>query len=289
MGRKATSIKRQIELLEERGMVLGYDEPKIKDFLLDIGYYRLGFYWQPFEIDEDHKLAPGTKFSDVIALYYLDVDLRNILSRYLNRIEINFRTKLVYYVSNKYKTSPTWFVDASAMSSSYISNFSKYYDEDFIRNNKPIKNHHKNYINDRYAPAWKTIEFFTFGGILKTFTSLKDEEIKKRIAGCYDIRDVNKFINFMTTIKQVRNVCAHSAVIFDFHTPRGINRIPAFAFNDNNRHSLDSSIKVILYILSQISTTRHDEMKKDIDTLFNKHADNESLKNIIETKMGYKF
>lgn len=289
MGRKATSIDRQIELLQERGMVLDYEVPKIKEFLLDIGYYRLGFYWQPFEIDAKHTLNPGTKFSDIIALYYLDVDLRNILSRYMNRIEINFRTKLVYYVSNKYKTSPTWFVDASAMSNTYIQNFNKYYDDEFIRNNKPIKNHHKNYINDRYAPAWKTIEFFTFGGILKTFTSLKDEEIKKRIAGCYDIRDVKKFINFMTTIKQVRNVCAHSAVIFDFHTPRGINRIPAFEFNDNNRHSLDSSIKVILYILSQISTTRHDEMQEDIDRLFNKHAENAVLKDIIESKMGYNF
>lgn len=289
MGRKATSINRQIELLEERGMVLDYEKSKIKEFLLDIGYYRLGFYWQPFEIDKDHNLNPNTKFSDVIALYYLDVDLRNILSRYLNRIEINFRTKIIYYVSNKYKSSPTWFVDASAMSNTYIQNFSNFYDDEFIRNNKPIKNHHKNYINDRYAPAWKTLEFFTFGGILKTFTSLKDEGIKTRISDCYDIKDVKKFVNFMTTLKQVRNVCAHSAVIFDFQTPRGINRIPAFAFNDNNRHSLDSAIKVILYILSQISTTRSKEMKRDIDVLFKKYSDNDSLKNIVETKMGYKY
>nr|WP_236013912.1 Abi family protein [Capnocytophaga bilenii] len=27
-----------------------------------------------------------TKFSDVVALYYLDVDLRNILMRYINRL-----------------------------------------------------------------------------------------------------------------------------------------------------------------------------------------------------------
>lgn len=123
--------------------------------------------------DEEHNFKAGAKFSNVISLYYLDADLKNLLSRYLNRIEINFRTKLVYYVSNKYKDSPTWFVDSAAMSSNYISDFDKYYNAEFIRDNKPIKKHHQKYINDRYAPAWKTIEFFTFGGILKIFTSLK--------------------------------------------------------------------------------------------------------------------
>lgn len=289
MGRKATSIDRQIELLRERGMDLDLEDKKIKEVLLDIGYYRLGFYWQPFEIDNDHKLAEGTKFSDVISLYYLDVDLRNILSRYINRIEINFRTKLVYYVSNKYKRSPTWFVDPAAMSSKYILDFDRYYDDEFKRNNKPIKKHHSNYLNDKYAPAWKTIEFFTFGGILKTFTSLKDDEVKQRITGCYDIKDVKKFINFMTTIKQIRNVCAHSAVIFDFKTPRGINRVPAFDFNNNDRHSLDSAIRVIFYILSQISRSRSEEMQANINELFNKHKHNQALKDIIETKMGYSY
>ncbi|MAN25813.1 Abi family protein [Mesonia sp.] len=289
MGRKATSIDKQVELLKNRNMVLDWDKEKIKEILLDIGYYRLGFYWQPFEIDDQHNLEVGTKFSNIVNLYYLDVDLRNLLSKYINRIEINFRTKLVYYVSNKYKESPTWFVDNQVMSRNYIANFDKYYDEEFKRNNKPIKKHHEKYINDKYAPAWKTIEFFTFGGILKIFSSLKDDGIKERISNTYDIRDVRKFINFMTTIKQVRNVCAHSAVIFDFNTPRGINRIPAFSFNDNNRHSLDSSMKVIKYVLSQISGRRSDDMESDINNLFGDNSGNPVIKNIIESKMGYRY
>ena len=46
--KSATSIDMQIELLKERGMTFG-DEKKAKENLLDIGYYRLGFYWFPFE------------------------------------------------------------------------------------------------------------------------------------------------------------------------------------------------------------------------------------------------
>ena len=79
MGRVATSITKQIEILKSRNMDFDMEEYKVKEILLDIGYYRLGFYWNPFEIDEKHNFKKGTKFSDVVNLYYLDVDLRGIL------------------------------------------------------------------------------------------------------------------------------------------------------------------------------------------------------------------
>lgn len=100
MGNIATNTIEQIACLKKRGMVLDYEESKIKEYLLDIGYYRLGFYWHPFEIDKNHNFKESTKFSDVIKLYYFDVDLRNLLLKYTSRIEINFRTKVVYYMSN---------------------------------------------------------------------------------------------------------------------------------------------------------------------------------------------
>lgn len=120
MGGIATSIIKQIEILESRGMIFDLEEEKIKEILLDIGYYRLGFYWNPFEIDAEHNFIKATKFSDVVSLYYLDVDLRSIFTKHLNRIELNFRTKLIYYVSNKYKNSPTWFIDSKVMTKDFI-------------------------------------------------------------------------------------------------------------------------------------------------------------------------
>src|SRR5690606_8084896 len=187
MGNKATKIEEQIQLLKDRGMVLEYPEEKVKELLLDIGYYRLGFYWNPFEIDDKHNFKSGTTFKNVVKLYYLDFDLRNLLTRYLTRIEINFKTKLIYYVSNQYNNSPTWFVDNQVMNSIFINSFDKHYNEKFIRNNKPIKKHHEKYINDRYAPAWKTLEFFTFGTVLTIYKNLKDEEIKKIIANDFGV------------------------------------------------------------------------------------------------------
>jgi hypothetical protein len=38
MGRKATNIDTQIQLLKDRGMILEYDEAKVKEFLLVLSH-----------------------------------------------------------------------------------------------------------------------------------------------------------------------------------------------------------------------------------------------------------
>lgn len=158
---------------------------KVKEHLLDIGYYRLGFYWYYFEIDHKHNFRDGTTFDDVIKLYYFDVDLRNILSKYLYRIEVHFRTQLVYYASNKYKNNPTWFIDESLVNNYFLDRLKDIYSEYFKKSNLPIRKHHEKYINDRYAPAWKTLEFFTFGQVFMLYRNLKDECLKAEIASVY--------------------------------------------------------------------------------------------------------
>ncbi len=266
MGNIATSFSEQIALLEKRGMTIDMEPNKVKEILLDIGYYRLGFYWHPFVIDENHNLFHGIKFSDIVNLYYLDVDLRNILTKYLNRIEINFRTKIVYYVSNKFKLSPTWFIDPKIVSQDFINDIDKYYSSDFKKSNKPIKKHHQKYLNDKYAPAWKTLEFFTFGVVLKIFKNLHDNYIKERISNIYGVKNMNKFISLIETLVLLRNTCAHGGVLFDLKIPKGISKIPEINYNNRDRHSLDSTIRVLIFILGKISVNRRNELIEEIES-----------------------
>jgi abortive infection bacteriophage resistance protein len=50
MGSKATKVEEQIKKLSDRGMVFEENGgiEKAKEILLDVGYYRLGFYWYYF-------------------------------------------------------------------------------------------------------------------------------------------------------------------------------------------------------------------------------------------------
>jgi abortive infection bacteriophage resistance protein len=289
MGKKATDVNAQIQLLKNRGMILDYDEAKIKEFLLDIGYYRLGFYWNPFEIDGAHNLQEGITFRNVIKLYYLDVDLRNILAKYINRIEINFKTKLTYYVSNKNENSPTWFVNNAVVNSNFIENFGRYYNGNFIKSNKAIKKHHQKYINDKYAPAWKKIEFLTFGTVLTLYKNLKDDDLKLQIANQFGIESLKKFTNLMETVLLVRSYCAHGDILFDLKTPKGIAVIPAIQFNGSDRNSLDACIKVVSYFLGVVSINRQDEMDKILTNKFLEHIDNNELKKIITESIKYQY
>ncbi|HRA72018.1 MAG TPA: Abi family protein [Flavobacterium sp.] len=287
MGAIATTVEEQIKKLTDRGMELDWGVEKAKEILLDIGYYRLGFYWNPFEIDKDHNFEKGTKFSNVVLLYYLDVDLKNILNKAINRIEINLRTQLIYIVSNEYPHFPTWFANRKVMSSKFVDEFPKYYDTKFKDKNKPIKKHHVNYPNDIYAPAWKTLEFLTFGSIYSIFYSIKDEKLKFKIAKSYGFNSVNTFRNFFQTIIFIRNICAHSGLLFDSNTPKEIATTPFFKFSNNNKHSLDSSIKVILYFLEKISTDRKSIIENEIGTLFDSFQNNDVVMKIITKKIGY--
>lgn len=195
MGNLAINISEQIKRLKKRGINFeGYSELKIKEILLDIGYYRLGFYWFDLKKDSNsHYFKEGTYFKTIIGLYYLDNDIRYILTKYLNRIEENFRTSLVYYVSNKYKEDPIWFSNDKIMLKSFITNFDKRYNDDFKQKHFVIKNHHKNHPTSKYAPAWKTLENFPFGSIFKIYESITDEQIKERISEKFGIKPINKF------------------------------------------------------------------------------------------------
>ncbi|WP_394776761.1 Abi family protein [Flavobacterium sp.] len=287
MGGIATSVEVQIQKLAVRGMELDWGEDKAKEILLDIGYYRLGFYWNPFEIDDDHNFVKGTKFSDAVKLYYLDIDLKNILNRALNRIEINLRTQLIYIVSNEYPQFPTWFANKRIIQSKFVDELPKYYDEKFKDKNKPIKKHHINYPNDIYAPAWKTLEFLTFGSIYSIFCSIKDENLQKKMARYYGFNSLNTFRNFFQTIIFIRNICAHSGLLYDCNTPKEISTTPFFKFNNNKKHSLDSAIKVILYFLEKISIDRKNIVEREITTLFDGFQDNDVIMRIITERIGY--
>jgi len=288
MGRIATSTIKQIEILRNRGMDLDFEESKINEILLDIGYYRLGFYWFPFEIDKDHNFEKGTLFSNVIKLYYLDADLRNVLLKYLKRIEVNFRTKLIYYISNKYKEDPIWYSNPKIMNNWFIKGLDeKLYTQKFKNENKQIKLHHQKYRNHIYAPTWKTFEFLTFGAIVTIFNSIKSEETQKEISKIYGLNNLNTFINFIYTIKFIRNICAHAGVVFDLNFPQGIYKIPKIKFNNKNNQSLDAGIKTMSYILGNISEDRKNEMNNEIEKLFSEHKENSVITKIITDKIGY--
>lgn len=270
----ATTIDEQISLLRSRGVTIN-DEEKAKEILMDIGYYRLGFYLFPFETsypkleNRTHNYLEGTDISNAVALYYFDFDLRNVLFRYINRVEIAFRTHLIFELSNKYKNEPTWFISPQVVKPKFIQNFdSEIYTPSF-RKNPTIQRHHKKYINDKYAPAWKTIEFMTLGNVIELYRNLKCINDKLTICKYFDINQTAVFENYMNAIRVVRNKCAHGSTLFDLKLFQSIKNGPAGRYSPGEANSLSAAIDVIVYMIGTISTNRQSELLASLNKISN--------------------
>lgn len=290
MNKKATTLEEQVSLLRKRGVEIECEE-KAKECLLDIGYFRLCSYLFPFEItyprysNRTHEVVAGTRLSDAVALYYFDFDLRNILNRYISRIEVSLRTYITYTLSNKYKTSPTWFVNPAIMTSSYIKDFDEVYQA--IKKKPVIRRHHQKYINDKYAPAWKTIEFMTFGNIENLYLNLKSPADKIDICRHFGVNQSAIFENYIKTVRNLRNICAHGGVLFDMRLPMSIKNGPAGRLARANGNNLCGALKVVEYLLERVSSNRLNDMRRDISnalTILYKH--NQELEATIKKTAG---
>ncbi|MBD5295391.1 MAG: Abi family protein [Bacteroides sp.] len=200
MGNKARTLDEQIALLQSRGMEIS-DIEKAKEVLLDVGYYRLGFYWFPFEKScpthqrRNHEFNTGANFNDAVKLYYFDYALRNILQKYITRIEVNFRTYLVYTISNIFE-------------------------------------------------------------------------------------------NYLDVVRCVRNTCAHGGLLYDIALYPLIRRGPANV-TGNERKRLYGALKVVGYLLKQVSENRAADYEKEVEELINKYATTPAIKSVLHQSSGF--
>ncbi len=291
----ATTIDQQIEQLQARGMEMDYELKRVKDILGDIGYYRLGFYWRSFDVkhgenskETEHRFKPGTKLSTVVNLYYLNYELRLLLLRFLHRVEINFRTKITYRLSRRYKDNPFWFCDENVMTEEYVSKFNKSIYKNIKFWNKPIKTHHRTYTDDDYAPAWKTIEFFDFGQTLNLFQELKYDFDRKMV-----IKDFPEFYNtnhFRTSVRsliELRNACSHGSVLFDYKGNHTLPSIKGVKFQEQAPKNFDSQLRLLSYFVEKISSNRKVDLHKRINVLFAEFSTTPEIEEIIKNEMGY--
>jgi len=93
----ALSFADQVRLLESRKLIVE-DRAATEETLSHISYYRLSAYFRPFRI-QDSEDFDGASFSDILAVYRFDKELRSLIDDALETIEIHFRTRLTYHLA----------------------------------------------------------------------------------------------------------------------------------------------------------------------------------------------
>lgn len=247
------------------------DNEKAKEYLRDIGYYRLGYYIFPFEktypkigSKRKREVVLGTTIEDVVAFYYYNMDLRNIMNKYLSRIEIAVRAAMVHELSSKYNTNPFWYVDKNIVNKDFIKKFKVVYDKN-IKCKEPIQRFHARY-RERFAPVWKTMEYTTFGNLENLYANLLNSTDQSLVSKHFGEPSVQKFGNYLSVMREVRNACAHSNVIVELALTNtiksGSKACPTMKRGMQN--TLGGALRIIGYMLRQISRNRALDMQNEI-------------------------
>ena len=217
----ATTIEYQITQLKLRGLQIK-DDKMAEHFLSNISYYRLEGYWWPMQSDKvRHTFKPNSRFEDVIALYNFDRELRLLIFDVIERIEVGFRSRVIYHLSHE--LTPWWFEDpnnfkdavAHVQSLTLIDRELQQSKDIFITDHK-VKYH----TDTRRPPAWKTFEVVSFGTLSKLYSNLKPNITSKDIVA-RELNLVNHTYlpSWLQTIAQIRNICAHHGRLWNKNLP----------------------------------------------------------------------
>ena len=108
--KQAIPLERQIDTLKQRGLIIA-DEAAAQQALDTISYFRLADYW--FHLEADHRthvFLPGSHFSEVLCCYRFDKELKALLFRAIQTIEVTVRSKIIKHIAPV--CGPFWFMDA---------------------------------------------------------------------------------------------------------------------------------------------------------------------------------
>ena len=210
------TIEEQIAILEDRGLLID-DKKEAQQILSNLNYYRLSAY--TLTLRKEDKFYAGIHFSDIMQIYYFDMELRAALMYLLENIEISMRTYIGYFHAKKY--GPLGYLEASAFENEeYFQKFTDDYTKAILEYGKKeiFVKHHKDAYDGKF-PIWVLIELLTLGSLSRLFKNLPKDlqnEICKSHYGKINSRYISNWLQGCTIL---RNICAHRGRLYNRQIP----------------------------------------------------------------------
>ena len=130
----------------------------------------------------------------------------------------------------------------------------------------------KHYINNYgYIPLWVLVKVLSFGIVSELFSILKKED-QYDIVELYDL-DVNVFTNYLSSLSNYRNLCAHEDILYNNRTQKSIldtkyHRLLNIPIMDNEYiYGKNDLFSVVIMMKSMIKKDEFDLFEKEISDL----------------------
>jgi len=196
-----------LQQLKDRGLTI-QNEDKALHLLKNISYYRLSGYWYPLlEDKENHQFKAGSTFETAFKLYCFDRELRLLVLREIEKIEVAVRSQMNHLLAH-YK-GVYWFIDLSIFRDHEKLNDSlDKLKTDFDRSDEQFIQTFREKYSDEFPPCWMMLEVTSFGTLSMMYENLKPGKTKRKIAEQFGL-DRKTLTSWLHTVVYIRNVCAH--------------------------------------------------------------------------------
>lgn len=290
----------QIEKLKNEKNLLIEDVTYAKEILRQTSYYSLiGGYKDIFKNPTTKKYKDGTRFEDIVELYYFDESLRQLFLRYLIKVENEIKSQVSYYFTEKNGENQKEYLDKANYN--YTGKKNQRDIERLIKIlegyvTKPTDYHYINHSQKKYGnvPLWVLTNALTFGNISKMYMLLP-QDIQIKVSRNYQCINERQMISILTVLVKFRNVCAHGERLFTYRTADSIPNLPIHVKLNipqkgvqyvNGKNDLFSVVIALKYILNDYWYRAFiKELKSLIDKYLKKH-DSISEQELYE-RMGF--
>lgn len=102
---------------------------------------------------------------------------------------------------------------------------------------------------------------------------------------CNPYRYVN-LRSLQHVILDIKNTCAHGNVLYDFTPEKSIRKGPAMKKGIGENQNLNGALRVVLFMMKQISENRYNDLIKEIDALIAKYSKFPVVEDILSSISG---
>lgn len=273
------------KLIKEKNLQID-DIAYAKEVLRQTSYYSLiGGYKDIFKNSTTKKYKDGTRFEDIVELYYYDEGLRQLFLKYLIKVENEIKSEVSYYFTEKNGDNQSAYLDIKNYN--YVGKKNQRDINSLINilRSYVTKSTDYQYINHaqkKYGnvPLWVLTNALTFGNISKMYMLLS-QDIQSRISKNYLGINESQMVSILTVLVKFRNVCAHGERLFTYKTVDSIPDLPIHKKLDitqkgkqyiNGKNDLFAVVIALKYLLNDVWYKEFiKELKKVIDSYLRKH------------------
>jgi abortive infection bacteriophage resistance protein len=194
----------------------GYSSHDVEQILSRINYYRITGYSLQYRVQHDTAwCADSTQFCDIMTIYHFDEELRFLLLRYSEAVEVKLRAVISHVFTaahciqsphNQHTKAEYYYRKRDALSIIEAYSFEGEQDQ-----STPWSHKHSSYRQT--APLWVMVETMPFSRLVRYYQCLKRQD-RQAVAKQFN-STADNLQNALLCIVRLRNKSAHGNRIYN--------------------------------------------------------------------------